>query len=216
MNVIYLHGFASSPHGRKPEFFKDRFAERGITLRLPDLNVPDFEHLTLTAILQRAAEEVRACPPGSVYVIGSSLGGLTALHFVDRYRGAEGGRVERLFLLAPALDFAANRQRALGDAGFQEWHDKGYIEVFHYGDEKQRRVHYGLYEDMVGYDSFNLKLDLPITIYHGRQDESVDYQQSVHFAAARPNVDLHLVDSDHSLLDKLEAIWPVLAAFFKL
>ena len=55
-------------------------------------------------MIARIAAEVVACPPGPVCLIGSSLGGFTALHFLDRRRNAEAAR-SRLILLAPALDF---------------------------------------------------------------------------------------------------------------
>ena len=165
-------------------------------------------------MLERVAEEIRSCPPGPIYLMGSSMGGAVALHFADRYRQTEGVRVEKLLLMAPALDFIQNRQRQLGQEGLARWKAMGSIEVYHYGYKEQRRVHYGLYEDMLNYDSFNVALDLPILIYHGTRDESVDYRQSVRFAESRPNVQLHLLDSDHELLDQVEVIWEGAVAFF--
>ena len=49
MKYIYLHGFASGPGSTKARFFRDRFAEAGRELRVPDLAAGDFEHLTITA-----------------------------------------------------------------------------------------------------------------------------------------------------------------------
>ena len=49
VNVFYLHGFASSPASTKVGYFTDRFGERGIDLRCPDLNQPDFARMTLAA-----------------------------------------------------------------------------------------------------------------------------------------------------------------------
>ena len=85
-NVLYLHGLGSSPSSNKGRFYAERLSERGANVRLPDLNVPDFEHLTLTAMLERVAAEIRDIPAesGSVALIGSSMGGLTAIHFADR------------------------------------------------------------------------------------------------------------------------------------
>lgn len=212
--LIYLHGFASSPASAKAVEFQQRFAQRGIDLRVPDLNVPDFEHLTLTAVLARVAEEARAAAPGSIGLIGSSMGGLAALHFADRYRHAEAAQVTHLFLMAPALDFASNRAKALGERGLDTWRSSGYLTVHHHTYNETRRVHYGLYEDITRYDSFSVTLDTPMLIVHGVHDESVDHQQSVRFAEDRPNVDLKLVDSDHKLLDQTDVMWDWMQTFF--
>jgi len=213
-HVFYLHGFASSPSSNKARDFAGRFAEHGITLHVPDLNVPDFEHLTLTAMLAKVADEVRACPPGDVYLMGSSMGGAVALHFTDRYRHTEADRVTKLFLMAPAFDFAGNRWHDLGEEGIRAWRETGGHEFFNYAAGGLRRVHYGLFEDLQNYDAFGLELDLPITIFHGRNDESVDVEQSIRFASTRPNVDLHVVDSDHQLLDQVDVMWSAIQSFF--
>ncbi|NWF69508.1 MAG: alpha/beta fold hydrolase [Chloroflexi bacterium] len=211
-HVLYLHGLASSPASNKGRFYAQRLAQHGFNVRVPDLNVPDFEHLTLTAMLARVAEEMRALPAaGGVALIGSSMGGLTALHFADRYRAQEGARLEKLVLLAPALDFLDNRRKQLGDLDL--WRAQGYLNWLHHSYGEERRLHYGLIEDAQQYDSYAVRLDLPILIYHGLHDASVDYQQSVRYAYQRPHVDLRLLDSDHQLLDKTEHMLAGILAF---
>lgn len=192
-----------------------RLAAHAVDLRIPDLNAPDFEHLTLTAILRRVADAVRACPPGPVGLIGSSLGGLAALHFADTYRATEGARVTKLLLLAPALDFARRRWRA-EPAQMAEWARTGWRTWHHYGSGAAQRVHYGFVEDLAHYDSYAVMVDLPICIIHGRGDASVPAEESERFAAGRPHVDLRLVDSDHELLDQIDTIEAGLVGFFGL
>jgi uncharacterized protein len=212
-NIIYLHGFASSPGSTKAQDFARRFAEQGITLRIPDLNVPDFSHLMLTAMLRRVAEEVRDCPPGPVYLMGSSMGGLTALHFADVYRGTEGARVERMVLMAPAFDFIDNRNQQ--DAEMVErWREQGYMHFYNYAQGQEEPVHYGLIEDLATYDSYTVPIDIPILIFHGRDDASVSYTQSERFAEGRLNVELRLVDSDHQLTDQMDVMWEAVVKFF--
>jgi pimeloyl-ACP methyl ester carboxylesterase len=200
-NILYLHGLASSPSSKKATYFREQFADRAKVV-VPDLNVPDFERLTLTAILAKAAETVRACPPGPVYLIGSSLGGLSALHFADRYREREAKRVEKLVLMAPALDFAENRARQYGADWLEKWQSAGSVLVYHYAYQKERPLHFGQAEDILEYDSYRVRVDIPILIFHGKHDQSVDYRQSIRFAEKYPNVTLHLLDSDHQLLDQ--------------
>lgn len=215
-HYIYLHGFASSPQSNKAQVFAKRFAERGLTLHVPDLNVPNFEQLTLTAMLAKTAEVVGELGEGDVHLMGSSMGGAVALHFADRYRDAEAARVRKLFLMAPAFDFAANRWRDLGADGIAQWRGTGGYEFFNYAVGGLKRVHYGLFEDLQRYDSFGIKLDMPIMIYHGEHDESVDAEQSRRFASTRPNVDLRVVDSDHQLLDQTDVMWDAVTTFFEL
>jgi uncharacterized protein len=216
-NIIYLHGFTSSPMTAKGQHFRERLATHyDIPLQLPDLNRPSFERLTLTAMLHTVADVVRACPPGPVYLIGSSMGGLTALHFINRYQGSVARRVELLFLLAPAFDFMEIRERALGLAALGQWRDTGWLVVDHYASGEKRRVHYGLVEDMTAYESYGVHVEIPVMIYHGQQDETVPVTQSQRFAADRGNVQLKVVDSDHSLMNQLDPIWQDMVSFFAL
>ena len=53
MQVLYLHGFASSPQSSKATFFSTRLAERGIEMMVPDLNQPDFSTLTVSRMLEQ-------------------------------------------------------------------------------------------------------------------------------------------------------------------
>jgi uncharacterized protein len=217
INIVYLHGLASSPGSKKAGDFRTRLAPYDhVNYLVPDLNVPDFAHLTLTAMIERTAQIVRECPEGPVFLVGSSMGGLTAVHFMHQHRSGDASRVKGLVLLAPAFDFMANRDSSLGEAGIRAWRESGWLTVHNYATGTDARIHYGLVEDAQQYDSYAVEIDAPILIYHGLHDESVDYRQSVRFAESRTNVTLHLVDSDHQLLDQTNAIWTAMQAFFGL
>lgn len=206
-HIVYLHGFASSPKSSKANFFREALEKYGVSFHIPDLNVPDFEHLTLTAMLEKVAETINDLSDDrQVVVMGSSMGGLTALHFADRYQEAEASRVQSLILLAPAFDFAENRRRAMGDDWLEKWREAGALPYFNYAHDKEMFVHYGLAEDMLRFDSYSVAVDVPIIIYHGKSDETVDYQQSVRFAEKYSNTILHLLESDHQLLDQTDVI----------
>ncbi|HYF65570.1 MAG TPA: YqiA/YcfP family alpha/beta fold hydrolase [Herpetosiphonaceae bacterium] len=207
---IYLHGFASSPGSAKGVALAERFAGRGIALRLPDLNVPDFARLTVSAMIERARAEIDSAP-GPAHLIGSSLGGLVALHTAARDE-----RVASLALLAPAIDFAANRRAMMGEETLRRWRESGWHEFHNYRDGAPRPVHYGLVEDAAGYDSAALRLGLPILLIHGTRDESVSHGQSVAWAAGRPNVTLRLPDADHGMLGEIDAIWGELEEWYGL
>lgn len=210
-SYLYLHGFASSPASRKAGYFVDRCAERGITLRVPDLNVPSFESLTLTAMIERAVAEVNACPPGPVHVIGSSMGGLVAIHLADRYPGLP---ISSLLLFAPAMDFYDNRGQQFGGEGLRRWKETGTQAFTHHSTGQQHEVHYGLVEDILQYNTYTTNVILPTLIFHGFQDESVDYRQSVRYALPRPLVTLRLLQADHELLAPLPRIWQEVVKFW--
>jgi stage II sporulation protein D len=98
-HVFYLHGFASSSHSTKAAWLAERFLSVGIVMRCPDLNVPGFETLTVTRMLDEVDRLIAGVPEAPVVLFGSSLGGLVAYYAAVRNR-----RVERPVLLAPALD----------------------------------------------------------------------------------------------------------------
>lgn len=215
-SVIYLHGFPSSPASGKVKVFAQEYALRGLSLRVPDLNVPDFEHATLTAMIKRTAEEIAECPPGPVYLIGSSMGAAVALHTVHHYAATAGGRVHRLALLAPALAFEADRFGELDEAQMARWKADGVYPFFHYQYGEERPLHYEFIEDLARYDAFSTPVRLPILMVHGLRDEVIDYRDSVRYAEGQPNVTLRLVDSDHQLYDKAAWIAAESLTFFGL
>jgi pimeloyl-ACP methyl ester carboxylesterase len=202
-HVIYLHGFASSPQSSKAMRFARELAARGVGFSCPDLNLPAFETLTITRMLDDSARAIAAAP-GPIALIGSSLGAFVAVHAAARDTT---GRVDRLVLLAPALDFGGNRLRQLGPHGIDEWRRAGRLDVFHYADGQPRHVGFELYEDAARYDALTLADTRPMLVYQGRQDDSVDPAMVSRWASTRPSVDLHLVDDGHQLTASMDQIW---------
>ena len=209
MHALYLHGFASSAQSSKAAFFRSKLAAQGVDLLTPDFNAPDFSTLTVSRMLGQVHDAIQTLPPGPVTLIGSSLGGFVGVHAALQ----EAGRVDRLVLLAPALDFGGNRMKELGDRGIEEWRRSDRLDVFHYGFGRLMSVHFELYADAARYDAFNARLGLPIQIFQGRADRSVDPETVERWAMARTNVELHLLDDDHQLLGSLETIWAEMARF---
>jgi uncharacterized protein len=208
MRVIYLHGFASSARSSKAAFLGARLAEQGIGFAAPDLNQPDFSTLTVTRMLGQAGEAIAAAGM-DVVLVGSSLGGFVAVHAAIAHPSA----VSRLVLLAPALDFGGNRMRHLGEQGLDEWRLRNRLDVFHYAYGRMMSVHYQLYTDARQYDALSAKLDIPIQVFQGTRDTSVDPESVREWSGARPNVELHLLDDDHQLGASLEYIWREMSRF---
>ena len=222
MHVFYLHGFASSPASSKAEFLATRCARHGLTFHCPDLNAPDFSTLTTTRMITDVRRALEGLLPAPVVLIGSSLGAFVALHLAERARARDGltttvtHPIERLVLLAPALDFGANRMRELGDEGMARWRDTGWLEMTHHAYGEVRRVHYELYADAGGYDSFAAECEIPTLILQGRGDDVVDPRMVARFATDRPHVRLVMLDDGHQLKASLDRLWVEIAAFLGL
>jgi pimeloyl-ACP methyl ester carboxylesterase len=213
-HVIYLHGFASSPASSKAVRFERELTRRGVSYACPDFNLPSFEDLTVTRMLGQTGDAVRSAPRGPVALIGSSLGAFVAVHAAAQDRAARtgGARIDRLVLLAPALDLRDGPQGADVD----HWRRTGRLRVFHHAWNEHRDVGFALYEDAARYDALGLDLPLPMLVFQGTRDESVDPGMVERWARSRPNVDLRLVDDEHQLSASVEEIWSESARLFGL
>lgn len=208
MTFIYLHGWASSPLSNKARFFTERFARQGFTLQTPDLNQNDFYHLTLSRQIQQVNDLL---PDSPVTLIGSSFGGLTALWVAEQQR-----QVERLVLLAPALDFSTRCLTLLPEAQQKQWRNQGVLNIYHYAEERELPLSFNFIEDLQQYHDNHLQRSLPTLILQGIHDEVVPVQASRYFAKNRDWVKLIELDSDHSLASVQEQLWQALCSFCQL
>ena len=206
----YIHGFASSSMSRKGLYLRELFRGRGLELELPDLNVPSFETMTISAILAALnARDARAGGDGfSWQLVGSSLGGYVAARWAE----LRPDRVERLVLLCPGLDMAARWPALLGEETFARWEAEGAIELPD-GEGVPRPLHWGFMEDMRTHPAYP-EPTCPVLILHGRRDEVVSVDLSRSYAAARPHVRLVELDDDHSLAGSLQPIAREIRTFF--
>jgi pimeloyl-ACP methyl ester carboxylesterase len=104
--LLYLHGLASSPKGRKKAMLEERFGPEGFAIAAPDLNVPSFQKLSFDEMYAEAFVAFSESKPR--LVIGSSLGALVALSLADTL-GRSG---PPLVLIAPALAFGERGPRS--------------------------------------------------------------------------------------------------------
>ena len=202
--IVYLHGFASSPQSSKAQFFRRKFAERGVIIQIPRLDEGNFEGLTITGqlgVIERAAAG------GPVSLIGSSLGGYLAALYAARHP-----EVEWLVLMAPALQFPRRWRERFSHEALAEWKRSGARTFFHYSYKEDRPMGYQFVEDAIQYED-EPEFSQPALVLHGTEDPVVPPEVSRGFAASHPNVTLRLLRSGHELTDVLDELWKETARF---
>lgn len=218
-HIYYVHGFAAAAQSTKAGIIAAKLRPAGLDVRCPDFNQPEFATLTASRAIQQLETDMATLPPGPVAVIGSSLGGFIAFHAAVRQarRAAAGARspwpIDRLVLLAPAFEFGRSRYGTIDEAGIARWRETGWLEVFHYGDNCMRPVHYGLYEDAQLYDSLAEQVPVPTLIFQGVRDAAVDSAMVRRYAAGQPRVSIRMLDDDHLLMGNIDLIAGEVAAF---
>jgi alpha-beta hydrolase superfamily lysophospholipase len=204
MKILYLHGFASGPQSKKGVEFDHYFTARGHEVQRLNLRVPSFEHLRLSAMIER----VRAAIDGPVVLIGSSLGGLTAARVAER-----DDRVRACVLLAPAFQLVARWKQQLGAADWDAWQQRGTREVDDYTTGGKSSVDFGFVEDVEQIDVGYPDVRVPTLVMHGLRDEVVPVVRARTFATGKPNVRLIALDDAHELVASLPRLLAETEAF---
>lgn len=208
---IYLHGFASSPLSKKAQYLNQCFQEKKLNLEILDLNNNDFIHLTLTRQINQVANYFQANHKQKIRIIGSSFGGLTAAWLGEKY-----SQIDSLILLAPAFNFKSHWLVNLTTDTLQQWQEKGYLPVYHYGENRELPLHYQFFTDLSHYEQKKLKQSIPTLILHGINDEVISIDASRQYTKNRPWVKLIELESDHSLTDVMPIIWENIKQFWQL
>lgn len=206
--VAYLHGFSSSGQSTKAQYFRERFkALPQVEFHAPDFNPTptDFEFMTTTGLINRLRQYVLDHRLEDFSIIGSSYGGLIGLHYAHRFGG-----VGRMLLLAPGLFWLSG---GLSAKELEQWEEAGAAPVFHEALQQTIPIRYDLQKDGLGYLEV-VPPPTPITIIHGRSDETVPIAHSRAYEADFPDrVHLVEVDANHDLNDHLDLIWETVQSF---
>ncbi len=157
--VLYLHGFASSPAGRKIALLRETLPVDEFEVVAPDLNRPSFQRLDFEEIAREAVRVALARAPA--VIVGSSLGALVALEACRR------GARAPLVLIAPALGFGARWTEKLvpGDP----------VPVFHHGSNRELGIHRRFFEQMARVAVDRDPPEVPVTVLMGTEDASVPF-----------------------------------------
>ncbi len=206
--VIFLHGFSSSANLTKAQYLKERFKSLPqVEFHVVDFNPTkkDFEHMTVTGMINRLRQYILDKNLGSVRIIGSSLGSLVGIHYAYRF-----GTVKRLLLLAPVLSYSS---LGISEEILVKWKKEGSTEVMHYAFNEKIPLQYNFHLDGLRYNNPVLPLS-KVLIIHGKNDEAVPIEKSREYASKYPDrVILIEVDSDHLLNDRLDVIWEHIKKF---
>ena len=199
-NVIYLHGFASSSKNSKAEWLRLKNEnDPTVNFYAFDFNPTpaDFSRMTITGMVNRLRQYILDFELKQPLLVGSSLGGLVALHYACLFGG-----IPHILLLAPALRFNFGNHQESNDAKA-----KGYREVFHYAFNQNLPLYHSFSADARQYKDY-IQPPVPVTILHGRQDEVVPIRSSRFYEKKYPKqVSLVEVDSDHRMGDQVDLIW---------
>jgi pimeloyl-ACP methyl ester carboxylesterase len=200
---LYLHGFASGPGSKKGTTLAAHYAASGIDLERLDVRLPSLEHLRLSAIIHHVRSRIGNQHDRAI-LFGSSLGGLAACRVAEA-----DPRVFALVLLAPAFGLADGWRKRLGDAEWEAWRTRGWLETLDYTTGRQTRVDFGFVEEVARLDALDggrPDVRVPTLIVHGVRDETVPIRRSRTFAKGKRHVRLVEVDDGHELTVSLDRI----------
>jgi len=210
VHCIYLHGFASSPQSSKASFFAKKLQDLGQSVDVPDLNGPDFENMTLSSQLQILDSCLNRVPKEKpVVLFGSSMGGLIATLNVQT-----SPQVKAIVLFAPGFGLGNRLDGLVGAANYKTWAQDGHTTVFHYAFNCEKKLSYEFAIDAQKYETANLRIKVPALVFHGSNDEVVPVSASKTFHKLNPDfVELHVLDSDHQLVEPLSEMWDLTTLF---
>jgi pimeloyl-ACP methyl ester carboxylesterase len=210
--ILYLHGFLSSAQSTKARFLSEHLAGLpGTTFHAIDFNPTprDFETMTTTGQINRLRQFVLDRALDNLGLVGSSFGGLIALHYAHRF-GQRLGAVARMLLLAPAVVWLSG---GLSEQELRRWEEAGVAPLYHPAFDREVPIRYDLHLDGLRYLE-PAPPAAPTLIIHGRQDQTVPIAHSRAYAADHPDaVRLIEVDADHDLNPHLDLIWEHVQSF---
>jgi hypothetical protein len=200
VRIAYIHGFSSNPSSSKATSLRARLEPHGLTLHVPDLNVPTFPTLRISAMLD-VLDAMDVATPGAPWIlVASSLGGYLSTLWASLHPA----RVQRLVLLAPAFDVPARWRARHGDDGMAAWRAHGTLPM-NDADGVSQPFHYGFYVDACTLPPWPTP-PCPTLVFHGTRDDTVPVATSERFARENHNVTLRTLDDDHLLYTAIDAV----------
>ena len=220
--VLYLHGFGSDQWGEKASFFRKKALEDGLGFCSFDFQGhgrSGGRMIDLT--LSRQLSDVEIVGQmladrgyGQTIVLGSSMGGLTALW----YSALHPERVSCGLCIAPALSLESSLEDWAGEEGMKSWREKGSIHVDN--EIGSWDLGWGFVSDLETFPVSRLKrlCRRPFLILQGKLDDRVEWRQVLDFVdgCELDELELHLfANGDHRLVDRKERLWRLMRDFLE-
>jgi pimeloyl-ACP methyl ester carboxylesterase len=211
---LYLHGFGSAQSGEKADYFR----QRAVAERIPFCSF-DFQghgesggsmrELTFSRNLEDLAavhDFLVGQGLGTVVLLGSSMGGATALWHAAR-RPAQ---VLASLLIAPAVGMGRGLERWAGEERLDEWRGNGSIRYSN--ATVTADLGWNLIADLRRFDLevLSAAYRTPTLVLQGMQDDTVDYREVTRFVARSPGGLFRIrlfADGDHRLTGRKEELW---------
>jgi pimeloyl-ACP methyl ester carboxylesterase len=211
---FFVHGLNSHRRGEKAVYFARQVTRQGDAFASLDLtghgdSEGDLLGLCLSRNIRDLERGIRyaerqAGPFSAVHLIGSSMGGLTAVW----YSALNPHGLKANILIAPAFEMAGRFLLSLGPQKAQRWRRERTIHIE--SEFAEFDLSYGFVEDEFRYSTTSLikRLKTPTLILHGSADESVPCQLSRKFAARVDVATLVEIEGgDHRLIEYKEELF---------
>lgn len=187
---------------------------------MPDLNVPSFAALSLSAQIDLGLElinQLNEINDSPLVIVGSSMGGLLAALLEQELRQLRSPtKLQAIVLLAPGFGITKRWPQIIGEQGMQSWRETGFRPFFHYAANKELPLHFAFAKDLEQYKTDNFEINIPTIVFHGIDDQTVPIEHARQFAQLNPAAALVELDDGHELANSLDLIWLQTYHFLKL
>lgn len=218
--VLYAHGYGSRQSGTKAEYFRRRYLAAGLAFCSFDFqghgeSGGSMLDLTLTrnlADLRRAHDHLRGLGYRRVVLMGSSMGGASALW----YAALHPEEIVAAVHIAPSVALAEGLLDLVGPEKARRWEREG--KLFLEGELVSCDIGWSLIEDLRSYELERLMAiyRTPTLIFQGKNDASVPWETVVDFVVGceHEELELHLMaGADHRMIDRLDRLWRLAREF---
>lgn len=207
--VILIHGYSSNKNRPSSFDMAGELSKRNINSLRIDLNgcgesEGKFEYQTIASTVddvEAAINYLKNLGYSQIELFGASAGGLTAIATALKHP-----EVARLGLKCPVSDYVGQKIKRKGEAGMQEWKDKGFSIYKSSSSGQEHKIDYSVFEDYKNYIMFDKvkEIKCPTLIVHGDADDVVDLEDSKRLVKNFPDAQLIIMPGANHTFDKKE------------